>query len=372
MEVLASLAGQHDNVGDTVLRRAYLDVLRPLGRLHVLVGDKPDGYVRGLAPHDDDVLHRDPRTWHRTVASALLRGAVYAFDSGETRLTGPYGRRHLRLAPLLLANRLRGGTAVHTGVGVREPGGWRGPIASVLRTCGVVTWRDVYSRDLMGVGTVAPDWAFALGAPSAALLTDDVDERPLLAVALRHDGAGRGHRPPDDAWAGRLRAVADALGLQPVVVVPVARDNDGAEVLAARLGAECVTFTGDDHPTQEERLRAVYRRSRFVLADRLHAVVIGATEGALPVGLTGAPHPDATPDKVARTLEGAGIAGTCVPRDLSGAQEVSASLAAVLARRPQVMRAVVTARERLERLADALHAAAGAAPAHRAPQEVAR
>lgn len=361
MEVLASAVGQHDNVGDTVLRRAYLDTLRPLGRLHVLVGDKPDGYVRGLAPREGDVLHREPSSWRRAVSSALLRGAVYAFDSGETELRAPYGQRYLRLAPLLLANRLRGGAAVQAGVGVREPRAWRVPIASVLRLCDVVAWRDAYTRDLMGVGTVAPDWAFALGTPSAELVADDGTDRPLLALGVRLDTPTR-RLELDDAWVARLRELADALGLRPVVVVPVARDTAPAERLAARLGAECVGFTDGDHVRQEERLRDVYRRSRLVLGDRLHAVVMGATEGALPVGLTRPARPQAPPDKVARTLEAAGITGTCVPRDLADVMATRSALVAALARRAEVMDAVVTARERLDQLADEMHAAVGAAP----------
>lgn len=371
MEVLASAVGQHDNVGDTVLRRAYLDVLRPLGRLHVYVGDKPDGYVRGLAPHEDDVLHRDPATWRRAVSAALLRGAVYGFDSGETEVRAPYAKRYLRLAPLLLANRLRGGTAVQVGVGVREAQPWRRPIAGVLRLCDVVTWRDGYSRDLMGVGTVAPDWAFALGAPSDALLADDTADRPLLAVGVRLDTAAR-RAELDADWCARLRDLAEGLGVRPVVVVPVARDSAPAEELAARLDAECVTFPDDDHVRQEERLRDVYRRSRYVVGDRLHAVVMGATEGALPVGLTGRPRPDGPPDKVRRTLEAAGIAGTCVPRDLADGTAARATLADALARRAEVMGAVVAAREALELLADRVHAAAGVTRVRPAPLEAAR
>lgn len=366
MEVLASAVGQHDNVGDTVLRRAYLDALRPLGRLHVLVGDKPDGYVRGLAPREGDVLHRDPASWRRAVSGALLRGAVYAFDSGETELRAPYGHRYLRLAPLLVANRLRGGAALQAGVGVREPRSWRLPIASVLRLCDVVAWRDGYTRDLMGVGTVAPDWAFALGAPSAELLADDADDRPLLAVGVRLDTPTR-RAELDDAWVARLRDLADTLGLRPVVVVPVARDTAPAERLAARLDADFVGFTDGDHVHQEERLRAVYRRSRLVLGDRLHAVVMGATEGAVPVGLTGTPRPGGPPDKVARTLEAAGITGTCVPRDLADATATHAALVATLGRRAEVMDAVVTARARLDLLADEMHAAAGATRVRAAP-----
>lgn len=351
MTVLASAVGQYDNVGDTVLRRGYLDHLRTLGPLTVYVGDKTDDYLSGLGLQSGDRPVRDPRTWRRTVSRHLLAGrGVYAFDTGETEVRRPFALRYLRLAPLLLVHRLRGGTAVLTGVGVREPQAWRHPISAVLRLCRVVTWRDAPSRRLMGLGTVTPDWAFALGA-DAEVLRDAEAPRPLLALSVRQGLSHAARERPDDAWVARVRALADDLGLQPVVVAQIERDGDLARDLAARLDCEAVTWLDDDHARQEARLRETYRRSALVLSDRLHAVVIAATEGAVPVALsTGAM------DKTTRTLAGAGIEGTSVPRDLGDPEAVRAVLADALARRAQIVEAVVAARGRLAELTDRISA----------------
>lgn len=371
MEVFVSAVGQHDNIGDTVLRRAYLDVVRPLGRLHVFVGDKSDGYVGGLGLSPDDVVHRVPASWRRCVRDGLLAGSLYGFDSGETEVRRPYARRYARLAPLLAVNRARGGAAVQVGNGVRASEPWRVPISGVLRLCDVVAWRDAWSRDLMGVGTVAPDWGFALG-PDAGTLRSGTD-RPLLAVSVRQGTGDVRREPPDAAWSARVRALADGLGLTPVVVTQVGRDGPLGDRLARELGAEHVGWADEDHARQEARLRDVYRSCSHVLSDRLHVVVVAATEGAVPVGLT-APGPaagsapGAAPDKVERTLTAAGITGTCLPRDVADVDAAVGTLAGLS--RDGVVDAVLDARAQLDALADRIHSAAGRARVQAVPAGV--
>lgn len=363
MDVLVSAVGQHDNIGDTVLRRAYLDEVRPLGRLHVFVGDKPDGYVGGLGLQPTDVVHRSPGTWRAGVRDGLLAGSFYGFDSGETELRRPYARRYARLAPLLAVNRARGGAAVQVGTGVRADDRWRVPIAAVLRLCDVVAWRDAYSRELMGVGTVEPDWALALGADEGTLRAGT--DRSLLAVSLRQGTGDVRRDPPDPAWAKRVRALADGLGVTPVVVTQVGRDAAFGDRLAHDLGVEHLTWDGDDHAAQEARLRELYRRCSHVLSDRLHVAVVAATEGAVPVGLAAPTVLGQAPDKLVRTLTAAGITGTCLPRDLPDVDGAVARLARV--DRGAVVDAVLHSRARLAALAERIRAAAGHVPAGAAP-----
>lgn len=343
MRVLVSAVGQHDNVGDTVLRRGLLDALRTIAPLRVYVGGKPEGYLDGLGLGPDDIAVRDGAEWRSTVSRQLLAGrAVYAFDTGETELQAAFARRYARIAPLLLANRLRGGVAVQLGVGVREATGWRHPIAAVLRLCDAVTWRDETSRRIMGIGSVAPDWAFALGSPGE-VLHDAGRPRPLLAIAFRQSLSHAARDKPDDEWAAAVRRLGDQLGLQPVVAAQIARDNSLAEELAERLGCAAVPWLDDNHARQEQRLRAIYRDSAVIMTDRLHAAVIGVTEGAVPIALSTGPM-----DKTARTLEGAGIIGTSVARDLRDEAATLTVMRDGLARRPQIMTAVIDARRRLD------------------------
>jgi hypothetical protein len=348
MRILASAVGQYDNVGDTVLRRGFLDHLRTIAPLRVYIGDKTDDYVSGLGLQPDDIAVRNAKEWRSEVSKELLSGGFYAFDTGETEVERAFAKRYLKLAPLLAVNRLRGGTAVQLGVGVRASTPWRRPIGTVLRMCDMVSWRDEKSRDLMGFGSVTPDWAFALGSPDE-LLRDADRPRPYLAIAFRQGLSHMARDKPSDEWVASVRRLADRLDLEPIVVAQIERDGPLAAELAERLGCEALPWLDDNHARQEERLRAVYRDSALVLSDRLHAVVIAATEGAVPIALNTGPM-----DKVTRTLEGAGIRNTSVRRDLSDEAAFEATIDDALARRPEIIEAVITARSDLGRLTDRL------------------
>ncbi|HWI31653.1 MAG TPA: polysaccharide pyruvyl transferase family protein [Microbacterium sp.] len=351
MRILASAVGQYDNVGDTVLRRGFLDHLRTIAPLRVYVGDKTDDYISGLGLHADDIPVRDSKEWRRAVSKQLLTGSgVYAFDTGETEVQAAFAKRYLKLAPLLVVNRLRGGVAVQLGVGVRESTVWRHPIAAVLRLCHMVSWRDSPSRSIMNLGTVTPDWAFALGSPDE-LLADAERPRPLLAIAVRQGLSHAAREKPSTEWIDAVAWLAEQLGLRPVVLAQIERDGPLARELAARLGCDAVVWLDDNHARQEERLRAVYRDSAIVLSDRLHAVVIAATEGAVPIALSSGPM-----DKVTRTLEGAGIPRTSVARDLGDRDAALATIRDALGRRSAIMVAVTTARTRLAAVTDTLRA----------------
>jgi len=346
VKVFASALGQVDNVGDTALRRAFLDVVRPLGDLQVFVGDREDWYLSGLGLAPSDVLHRSSSSWRRDVTGALGAGSsVFAFNAGEMELERGYALRYLRLAPLLLASRLRGGRAVHAGFGVRRSTAWRLPVSAALRLCDVVSWRDQYSRDLMGVGGVAPDWAFSLGSDDADLLGPD-GERPYLAVALRYNGL-----TPDETWIRSIRSTADSLGLRIVVAAQILRDGPLAERLATELGGEAITWDGPDHATHEARLRGVYRATRLIVTDRLHAAVLALTEGALAVGLADDPRA-----KVVRTLEAAGITGATVDWKLRDPTSLESVARDLVGRRSAVMRHVTDARAELASLTSEIRA----------------
>lgn len=343
--ILASAVGQYDNVGDTVLRRGYLDHLRTLGALRVYVGDKSDDYLSGLGLHPADEIVRDGREWRSAVTRQLTRGdGLYAFDTGETEVQAPFATRYLKLAPLLATNRTRGGMAVQLGVGVRESTPWRIPIASVLRLCDRVTWRDAASRRIMGLGAVTPDWAFALGSPDDVLLDADRPRRHL-AISYRQGLSHAARERPGAAWVASVRRIADELGLEPIVVAQIERDGPLAADLADELACDALPWLDDDHARQEQRLRAVYRDSALVLSDRLHAVVIAATEGAVPVPLSAGPM-----DKTTRTLEGVGIRDTSVARALPDADAALAVIRDALGRRDAIMRTVSAARRELDAL----------------------
>jgi hypothetical protein len=351
VQVFASAVGQYDNVGDTVLRRGFLDALRKVGPLHVYVGSRDEDHLSGLGLHPDDSLYRTSPEWRARLSKGLTaERSLYAFDTGETEVRRSFAMRYLRLAPLLVASRLRGGASAHVGVGVRESSPWRMPIAAVLRLCSVVTWRDDVSRRVMGLGRLSPDWAFALGSPDELLLASPADPaRRHLAVAVRASLSHAARERPSAEWVETVRRMAAELDLEPVFIAQIERDGPLAEELAFELGAEAIVWHSPNHAEHEARIREVYRSSRIVLSDRLHALVIAATEGAVPIGLA-----DSDDDKVVRTLAGAGITGTCVDRNLGDADDAIAIARAAVDRAPEIMAQVVEARCTIAGLTDEL------------------
>ncbi|WP_158251169.1 polysaccharide pyruvyl transferase family protein [Cryobacterium sp. Y11] len=344
MRIFASAMGQIDNVGDTVLRRAFLDALRGAGQLQVFVGSRADSYLSGLGLQGEDRVYRTSAEWRREISRSTLREAsVYAFNAGEMELQRAYALRYLRIAPHLALNRLRGGHAVHAGFGVRQKTGWRIPVAATLRLCDLVAWRDSYSRGAMGLGRIAPDWAFATGAADADLLASTAS-RPLLAVSVRYNG-----QRPDSEWIRALRGLADTLGLEIVAVSQIERDGPLAEELARKLGGTALVWDGPNHAQQELKLREVYQRSLLVVTDRLHAAVIGLTEGALPLVIAEDIH-----SKAARTLDAVGIKGATIGWTLPDTAALERRARDVISRRDPILRHVARARGALLELTDSI------------------
>lgn len=290
--LFVDVTGQMDNIGDSLLRRGMLDSVRqPEIQMHIHVGGSTDGYISGLSVHESDILYRTRTEWIDALKVDRGRGETsFLANAGETmRLRGP---RHLgpRLHVGLLAARRRGGALLHTGVGIRDlASSPRIARLNVLRFFDLVTWRDASSRDYAGIGGVQPDWGFATGANEVLSTTP----RDTLAVSVRGD-----RDPASGEWVATVRAVADALGCRIVTFSQVTRDSSEAEALAERLGAaDCVLWPSNAHDEQEERIRALFRRSVGVVSDRVHALIVGATEGAYPLGLPPVPN-----EKSQRTL----------------------------------------------------------------------
>lgn len=344
IDVFVNPSGQRENLGDSVLRRAYLDALRESGVLHVYVGEHP-GYVSGLGLRDADIAYGSKSAFIRAVTELSRRSPIaFAANAGEI-VTGTNAASTTAWQEFLIRRaRLSGGAAIAAGVSLRpRPARLRPLVIAQLRTLDLLSWREPRSRELAGgVGDVHPDWAFALGSPKPV-----EGPRQRLAIALRGDRAR-----PSPTWFDAVRAVAALHGLLPTVIVQVARDAGLARAVRDELGADLLEWHDEPHREHEERVRSLYRESAVVVSDRIHALIIGMTEGAVPIGL-------ATSDvgKVARTfsavtevgvamqlgdapgetaaaiahVEAALGARGALERDLRGARDALASLRAEIA-----------------------------------------
>lgn len=293
--VFAHLSGQDDNLGDSALRVAYLDALRGPGRhVHVYLGEATSDYTAGFVAAPD-VTFYDRRADWSDAESAAIR-PVHAFNAGEINPrvgSFPVARRARECARVLDA----GGALIFAGIGIKDVGALQGvTFDSVMREASVMSWRDQGSRDGAGFGDYAPDWAYSEGSPVDEWAP--AEQRQFIAVTLRFD------RPwPGDAWISAVRGFAAETGRRIVTVAQVSRDAPRAVRLAEALGGQYLTPPSMRHDDLDAYVRAVYRESLAVVSDRAHGLIVGATEGAYPIGSA------SDPQKIARLLAAVGLGG---------------------------------------------------------------
>jgi polysaccharide pyruvyl transferase WcaK-like protein len=339
MKAFIAAHGQPDNLGDSVLRRAMLDAfLHPAVERHILVGSGVSDYAAGLGLTREDRIYTSRSRWQRAVLKAGLSDRVaFVTNAGEVQLNGRRAKIALADIPTAALVRLRGGMTIQTGMAFRVPHGpfpWQ--IAIVSRLSRLATWRDSPSRDYAGTGEVTPDWAFALIATG-----DAVPKRDLLVVTMRGD------RPePTSAFLKSIEQLGAERGLRPVVINQVVRDKDRSRMIADALDAEFMSpWSGGPHDDFERVIRNIYARAELVISDRLHALVIGLTEGAAPVGMT-----SGSSEKLDRTFAGAEIHDVSFDfRDLDAGSIVNRANS-IADRREALVTAAENARERLDEL----------------------
>jgi len=293
--IFVAVHGQGDNIGDSVLRRAMLGAIQiPNSQRHVLVGGVPSSYIEGLALSSVDHVYTSRATWERNLLRYALTGsASYVSNAGEMQVNRRRKRIGLVEGPLARLVRATGGGLVHTGVGLRDPESHAWPVKLVASQARVVAWRDEPSRLSTQMGTVYPDWAFSEGS----LPEEWGAQRGTLAVSMRGD-----QPPPTGEWISVVREFASRHHLSIVAVTQVARDEARSNELATMLDGTVEPWDGTSHRYQEKRVRWIYGRSAAVISDRMHALIMGATEGAVPLGFTVGKS-----RKIGRTFEGAGL-----------------------------------------------------------------
>jgi len=292
------LTGHVRNVGDSMLRRPLTEIYREVGPISVWTGAPGSGYEAGLklAPQESA---RSFAAWVRSYYAAALRGRpTFVFNAGEFGVTKAYFVGMILLAPALALTTLKGGHIVWAGAGVnrRRRRVFMLPFDMLARAADYLKWRDVKAPKVMGRGTTMPDWGFGLGPGGGSARTPgEVDgrSRDFIAISLRGD-----RREPSPEWVSAVGRLAERLGSKIVCVVQVQEDHPLAARLAAELGASLVGWGDGDHWLQELRVREAYAQSRLVLSDRLHGLIIAASEGAVPLAWC-----EATTDKIAKHFE---------------------------------------------------------------------
>lgn len=330
--------GQDDNIGDVVLRRRLLRTLQSSGRSRVLLGTASDGFLRAMQLSADDQPYTSRRRWMLDLYKDVLKGtAVLVFNPGEVVVGGKSAMTHSLLLPAqLLLWRRR--SSFRAGVSVRGRHRFlelpfRLSVRLTTRNC----WRDTATSERYP-GQGAPDWAFdePLRLPTS--------QRDTFAITYRGD------RPHTPEFAEALRDCARILGLQPVVFTQVRRDNEKSRQLAEEL--ECEIVPWDDstpHDQQELRVRQLMSRSAVVASDRIHALIMGLTQGASPLGVM--QHIDS---KVAPHFTQAGIRNVSFDcSNMTSGETVERSVS-IARQRPEILRQAAEASSSVRSLAQSL------------------
>jgi len=341
-----SAIGQADNIGDSALRREYLNALRGVTDVvHVFVADHTQDYIDGLGLKRTDRTYSSSRKWISTLIRMTFRGrSSFAFNAGETQPTKRRLVFWIASGVCIVAMRAGGGKGVHAGVGLRSPI----PDASTklmrfaLSSSNIVTWRDHKSALAVGRGKVRPDWAFGAGTPSDDLLDDSAEgSRRYLTITMRFD------RPlPNEGWIASIVEFASQQNLEMVLIAQVERDIDRCNELSVMLGGvPVVQWSSRNHAAVETETRHIYKQSAAVVSDRLHALVFAATEGAVPIG-----YSTGDPEKLERTLEAAGLSGVAFGQETTPVQNATEKMGSIMSRRVEIAANVISARVALKEL----------------------
>jgi hypothetical protein len=296
-KIFIVLTGAYGNVGDGVIRRRVLDWVRDLGEVHAYVGNASSDWLEQLVLPEGTRIYPASRRvdWIVRLAANARNGAL-VLDPGEVPLAKRDWKPELLFLGIVLWLRLWGGVIIRPPRGIGRRDSFVVKVHKLsCRLSQVVMWRNSESRALMGLGEVTPDVAFA--EPVTAGL--DWEERDILTVSMR------GKLPfPTKAWCDLVRGFAKNEGLRVNVVSQVREDECRSREICDALGPGAAYEAWGERSDieQESALKDLYERSKYVLSDRLHVLILAAKAGAVVVEVADNPRP-----KIRETFEAVGI-----------------------------------------------------------------
>jgi polysaccharide pyruvyl transferase WcaK-like protein len=268
------------NLADLLIRRGVLEWFSDLGELYLHVGPSaPESYVDALRFSGKAKIFTNKKRWMMSLARGG-KDTVLVLKPGWIRLERNDLRGVVVESLLAVIARLQGAKVLAIGRGIHSYTPLMVFVHRVLlRLTHRTWWRNKWSADVAGGGYTMPDIVFGM-------LNDVPPQSPIiprrrLAISLRGD------KPwPRQEWLEAVREIARYRNLDIVCVVQVLWDNGRMTALAKELGCDLVEWREEKHVSQEQIVRSIYSESAFVISDRMHSLVLGAVEGAIPVGLS--------------------------------------------------------------------------------------
>lgn len=300
--------GQDDNIGDVVLRRRLLKELLDSSSatgsgFRIYIGSASQSFVEGLAIPSGARTYTAKSRWYLSLLKQTLhrRPPVLIFNPGEVQRSKSTILAYALLILPSIAVRLRRGVVSRTGIAVDHRGtGLVARVATaIVRLTSIiaseVAWRDSASHIEFKRGNLVPDWAITV-PPRAQI----VQKRDVIAVSFRSDRPGA-----FDAHAvSRIRRLAELRQANVTVFCQVRRDRTAMERLAKAESWNYIDWLPNlSHNRQEAILRELFSRSVFVCSNRIHALIVGLTEGAQAICISSEAEP-----KVRTHLEHFGLA----------------------------------------------------------------
>jgi hypothetical protein len=285
---------QHENAGDALINRELISLLRPFGRLTIASAGAPDHFIAQLGLSPGELRYKSRvGLWLRAFLSgfsARLRGRQRPFlvltpgDPG-----GVLDHNVLMRGLLMLALHGAGVRIIRLGVSLSRmsPGRVRfeALMSGIHTHIGVRDTQSLSIAQTFGFRNVDyfPDLAFRV--PPLERLPRQADDRRLSVVfALRDDNL-------DPAKKGELIAYLDQFvgslkgRFVPCItfVAQVQADARFMRELACRYGpAEAMSIIEEQDLAHLQR---IYARTDIIVSNRLHALLYGAAQGAVPLAL---------------------------------------------------------------------------------------
>jgi len=273
---------QYENVGDLVINRLALRELQKHGVVHVNRSTAPAEYLGALGANEETSMRWFARSvWFSRLIASAARGQnpVLVFRPGGDRIQG-YVSNFDRMKAGLFAQLTRAGirqakygASYH---GERSLDGGR------IKHLDSLLVRD---RDSLHECRASSDRHIDLIPDMACLLPFDPqlarasfdNERHLLSVCLRSVEAGLA------AWndVEHITTLAADLDLDLTVVSQVQLDEATSWSAARRLAAPMIAWRGD--MTTLLPVLDTYDHSRFTISSRLHAALLAALCGSIPI-----------------------------------------------------------------------------------------
>ncbi|MDQ1125488.1 polysaccharide pyruvyl transferase WcaK-like protein [Microbacterium sp. SORGH_AS 505] len=284
LHAFLSLVAQDDNLGDLVIRRRVFDLAdASVHRLHVLIDDMPRDFLEPfrLDSRQNVSVYTNPRGFSRAMlAQAIRQRAILVLSPGPEHI-----RRGVLGGVQLVAQ--IGRTLVLRSLGARVVAIGRsvlgrkrsGVLAAASRLSAALSnvyfARDHFSVNLLASKSVryAPDVAFSEGTSSELL----IDSKDIAAFSFRAEGM-----PTDDQFRIMAASVREH-GLKPVLVSQVRRDDEVHRQLSTAASCDALLWGERSHAEQLDAVMKTYDTSRLVISNRLHALILGAVQRAIPV-----------------------------------------------------------------------------------------